>query len=113
MKTFNWIMICLLAVGVTLAGCGKKEQPKAMVVQGGSIDVPKLKEAFASGGADIQTSLSEITMGIRYADFPRVFAALAKLDSTPGVTEAQKKVIGEITEQVKQVAAKSAPAPGQ
>jgi hypothetical protein len=52
-------------------------------------------------------------MGIRYNDYPRAFAGLAKLDSAPDLTEAQKKIVGEVTVQVKTLASKASgpPAP--
>ena len=109
MKTMQWLMVCLLAGVFAIAGCSK-EKPATPVMDGVTIDLPKLKEAFATAGPDVQTSVSEVTQGVRYGDYPRAFAALAKLDSAPGVTDAQKKVVGELVEQVKQVAAKNAPA---
>jgi hypothetical protein len=108
MKTANWMMMFLLAAGLALAGCSKAEKPKTMV-EGVAIDVPKLRELFAANtSADVQTSLSEVAMGLRYADYPRAFAALSKLDSAPGVTDAQKKAVAEMTEQVKLAAGKAA-----
>jgi hypothetical protein len=109
MKIVNWMTMCLLAGVLGLTGCSK-EKPAAPVMDGVTVDLPKLREAFATASPDLQTSVSEVGMGIRYTDYPRAFTALAKLDSAPGVTEAQKNIVGEVTEQIKQLAAK-APAP--
>jgi hypothetical protein len=112
MKTANWMMMFLLAGVLALTGCGK-EKPKAQVMDGVTIDVPKLREAFVTAGPDLQSSVSEVAMGVRYTDYPRAFAGLAKLDSAPGLTEAQKKLVSQVTEQVKQLATKAAAPPAQ
>jgi hypothetical protein len=109
MKIAKWMMMFLLGGVLALAGCGK-EKPKAQVIDGVTVDVPKLREAFAAASPDLQTSVSEVAMGLRYDDYPRVYAALAKLDSAPGLTEPQKKIVATVTEEVKQLASK-APAP--
>ncbi len=43
----------------------------------------------------------------------RAYAALAKLDSAPGLTEPQKKAVAEVTEQIKQLASKSTAKPAR
>jgi hypothetical protein len=110
MKTANWMMVVLLAGGLALTGCGK-EAPKAPVMEGIAVDVPKLQEAFATASADLQNLVSEVTMGVRYRDYPRATAALAKLANAPGLTEPQKKILSDITEQLKQLASKASTTP--
>jgi hypothetical protein len=110
MKIVNWMMMVLLTGGLALTGCGK-EKPAAPVVGGVAVDLPKLQEAFATASAELQNSVSEVAMGVRYRDFPRATAALGKLANAPGLTEPQKKILSEITEQIKQMASKAATAP--
>jgi|GEM_PF-2199173 len=105
-------MIVALVSAFALVGCDKKEAPPP-VMQGVTVDLPKLGETFATASADLQNNVAEVTMGVRYGDYPRAFAALAKLDSAPGLTEAQKKVVGEVAEQIKQLANKRANPPAQ
>jgi hypothetical protein len=57
-----------------------------------------------------QTAVSEVGMGVRYADYARALASLEKLVNTPGLTDPQKKIANEVTEQVKAMASQ-APAP--
>jgi hypothetical protein len=52
-------------------------------------------------------------MGVRYNDYSRAFTALAKLDSAPDLTEPQKKIVSEVADQVKQLAAKAAAPPAK
>ena len=114
MKTMNWVTLFLLAGVLALAGCGK-EKPKAPVKQGVTVDLPNLKGAFATSSPELQAAVSEVAMGLRYSEYPRAFAGLDKLANTPSLTEPQKKIVGEVTMQVKEVASKAAasPAPAQ
>ena len=93
-----------------MAGCGKQEVPPT-VVQGTTIDIPKLRGAFETATAETQAALSEVNMGVRYRDFTRALVALQKLANAPGLTDAQKKVVAEGTEQVKQAASTATTAP--
>lgn len=106
MRNANWMMTLIFAGVLALAGCGKKEAP-APTVQGVKVDWPKLEQAFATASADLKNIVPDVEMGVRYADYPRAFAALAKLDSAPGVTEEQKKAVAEVAEQIKQLASKA------
>ena len=108
MKNANWIMTLLFVGVLALAGCGKKEAP-TVEIKGVTVDLPKLESAFATASPDLQNIVPEVTMGVRYADYPRAFAALAKLDSAPGLTEAQKKAVAEVAGQIKQLAEKAPP----
>ena len=110
MKNVKWITTLLMVGVLALVGCGKKEAPN-VEIEGVTVDLPKLESAFSTASADLQNIVPEVAMGVRYADYPRAFAALAKLDSAPGLTEEQKKVVAEVAEQVKQLATK-APPPG-
>lgn len=112
MKNANWMMTLLFVGLLALAGCGK-EQSKVPVVAGVAVDLPKLESAFATASAEIQNIVPEVAMGVRYNDYPRAYAALAKLDSAPGLTEAQKKAVAEVTEQIKQLASKPAAKPAR
>jgi hypothetical protein len=113
MKTANWMMMFLLAGALALAGCGKQAKPVASVADGVTVDVPKLREAFATAAPEVQTSVNEVVQGIRYTDYPRCFAALDKLGAAPGITEPQKKILSQVTEQLKQAAGKAAAPPTQ
>ena len=110
MKNANWMMLTVLASVVALAGCGK-EEPRTPVVEGVKVDLPKLQEAFAMATADLQNTVSEVTMGVRYSEYPRAFAALDKLAKAPDLTERQKKILSEVTEQIRQLASKSPTTP--
>lgn len=99
-----------VAIAIALAGCGKtKSTTPAVALNGVSIDLPKLQRAFDSSNPPIRESLDRVRLSIRYADFRTALAELAKLANNPDITEAQKKTINDISEQVKQAFAKATP----
>jgi hypothetical protein len=110
MKIVNWMTMCLLAGALALTGCGKQE-PAPPVVAGVTVDLLKLRDAFATAGPEMQTAVSEVGMGVRYADYARALSALEKLASAPGLTGPQKKIANEVTEQVKALASKATAPP--
>jgi len=116
MKMTNRIAISLLAGTLVLVGCGKEKtkspvQQGITTEQGVTIDVPKLSEAFAGAGPEIQNSIMAVTAGVRYGEYGSALVALNKLAKTPGLTDAQKQIISEVTEQVKEAASKAGTAP--
>ncbi len=112
MKTAKWMMMGLLAGVFALAGCSK-EKPPATVAEGVTVDVAKLQEAFATATPELQASVSEVRMGLRYTDYPRALAGLDKLVKAPGLTEEQRKIVAQVAEQVRQVASKVAAPPAR
>jgi hypothetical protein len=106
MKMTKWIVVCLLALALAPVGCGKKEAPQAGQSQTVTIDVPKLKAAFASAAPELQALSAQV---IRNVEFGRSYSAgladLDKLANAAGLTEDQKKVVEEVTAQVKKIMA--------
>jgi len=113
MKTTPWIIVFLVSGVLVLGGCSKPPPPAPPAVQGVTVDLPKLKAAFATAGPECQSALSEVAQRFRYGEYSTSIAVLARLDSAPGVTEAQKKVVAEVAEQIRQVASKAAAPPAR
>jgi hypothetical protein len=113
MKTIHWIVIAVGLAGVlAVAGCGKK-QTAPPEQQGTKLDLPKLQEAFSKATPEAQTLVTQVLGGVRYGQHAQALAALDKLANTPGITDAQKAIVTQVTEQVKQVMSKAAGAPPQ
>jgi hypothetical protein len=105
-------MIILLAAALAPVGCGKQKSP-APVPQGVSIDESALRNAFSTASPDLQGLSAEAVRGIRRVNYPAALAALGKLANAPGLTDAQKKVVTDVTAQVKQSASSAPAAPAQ
>jgi len=115
MKMTKWTMVCLLAIALAPAACSKKEsQPTGGQAQTVTIDVPKLRAAFAAAAPELQTLSAQ---AIRDVEFGRSYSAgltiLEKLAGAPGITEEQQKVVAEVMAQVKQMMGPAAAAPAQ
>ena len=113
MNMTKLITICLLAIALAPAGCSKKDsgtngQPAAV-----SIDVPKLRDAFTTASPDLQALSAEAVRNIRYGKYSVALEALEKLASAPGLTDSQKKIVTDVTGQVKQTVARAAALPAQ
>ncbi len=101
-----------LAIGLLAgAGCKKAEDRPGPtpVYYGVKVDLPKLDAALANASQDVQATAAQVKQSLRYAQFPQSLAALGKLAANPTLTETQKKVVNDLTEQIKQVIANSSP----
>ena len=111
MKTLKWMALVLTAGMLALAGCSKAQKlPDSQDVNGVSVDLPKLQNAFVGAPPDVLNDVSQVAFGMRYGDYMKALASLDKLASNTTITEAQKKVVADVIEQVKKVMAQT-PAP--
>jgi hypothetical protein len=108
MKATIWIVGVLAAGALALTACKKAPPPPPPAAGTVVIDLQGLQAAFPKPTREIQLSLEGIGYGLRYEDYNKALTELDKLASTPGLTEQQKKVVSEVTEQVKKTAASRA-----
>jgi hypothetical protein len=115
MKILNLMLGCLAAVCVVATGCGKSDKaPQAPDINGVTVDIPKFNQAFESASPEVKTTTTAVGFNIRYGKYEDALMALDKLSSDASLTEPQKKVVGELIEQVKKLAgAAPAAAPAQ
>jgi len=106
----------LLALGAIAlfvgSGCGKKETSAAPQVNGVTVDVPKLNEAFANASPELKGTVTQVGFSVRYGKYEEALMNLDKLANDPSLTEPQKKVVNEVLEQAKKLAT-TAPPPAQ
>ena len=104
--------LLIVAALCAFQGC-KKEQvtPQPMEIQGVKVELYKLDQAFTNAPLEIAEVKNDAIQNIRYGLHEKAFMALDKLASNPGLTDQQKKAVNEIIDQMKQVVAKSPPAP--
>ena len=113
MNMTKWILICLLAVALAPVGCSKKDsqagQPQAV-----TIDVPKLRNAFASASPELKALSDEVIRNVEFGrSYSKGLGQLDQLANAPGVTDDQKKVVAEVAEQVKKMMGGDTAAPAR
>jgi len=101
MKTMRWVSGIVVAGLLAFAGCGKSEKPST---QAGppAMDVMKLRQAFQNPTPDQQQCVSKVAQGIRYRMYPTALENLTKLSADSSLTDAQKKIVNDMLEAVKQ-----------
>jgi len=103
-KTMKWMALALAFCVIAVAGCKKAPKlPDSQEVNGVSVDLPKLQQAFVGAPPDVLNDVTQVAFGIRYGDYMKSLAALDKLSNNTSITEAQKKVVSDVIEQVKKV----------
>jgi len=113
LQKMNWTGAALVCTMLCLAGCSKTAKtPSGPDIGGVHVDSMSLQQAFATAPPELQASASKVTMAVRYADYNNALAELDKLAAAPGLTDPQKKLVSDVSAQVKAVMAKdSAGAP--
>jgi hypothetical protein len=116
MKTMNWAAGIMMAGMLASVGCSKTQQqqegPPALVMGGVKLDLPKLQQSLAADKPQLQATVGKVMTHLRYGQYPDALAELDKL-SAAGLTDAQKKLVADVIEQVKQLMAKSSPKPAR
>ena len=102
-----------LAGALALAGCGKSAPPVVTTISGVTVEVAKLQQTFATASPRLRTAVDAVKTGVRYGDYPAALAQLEKLANHPSLTDLQKQVVAQVTEQVKQVASKTSAPPSR
>lgn len=103
MKFPNWIPGLLLAgvLAFAFAGCGKSDKPTPADSTVQAIDATKFRPAFSSASPKITAIVDNVMMAIQGSTYKDALTGLDKLAGLPTLSEAQKKVVADLTEQVK------------
>lgn len=115
MKKLNLVLGLVAALFVVLAGCKKADQPlQPPQVNGVTVDLPKLTEAFSNSSQELRTLVTQVGFNIRYTKYEDALMTLDKLANDPNVTEDQKKIVNTLIEETKKlVSAAPAAVPAQ
>ena len=103
-RTLSYLISGILLAGLVVVGCGKKEPPPTANIEGVTVDLPKLQQAFTGAPQDVLVQVNNVGFGLRYKEYVKALAALDQLANNPNVTDPQKKVVNEVIEQVKKLA---------
>ncbi len=103
--------IVLTASAVGISGCGKKQPTTlpAAEISGVKVDIPKLRQSLVDAAPEVQAELNQVTSNVRYGQYEKALMALDKLANNPALNDAQKKVVNDVIEQMKQVIMKAGP----
>ena len=70
------------------------------------VEMPKLDREFQNASPEIQAAVKEIKMSYRRGHFTKMLAELEALGNSPDLGASQKKLVADLTEEIKQVMAK-------
>ena len=105
----TWITGLLMAGTLAFAGCGKSEKPVITDGTVQAIDATKFRPAFSSASPQIKAIVDNVMMSIQASAYRETLVGLDKLAGLPDLNEAQKKVVADLTEQVKRKMAAQSP----
>jgi hypothetical protein len=113
MKITNYLVIVLMAGVLALAGCGKSNKQAAQTQHTpGVVDLNGLQQAFPDASPEVHAVLDKVRFSSRYGQHEASLVELDKLSAMPNLTDAQKKAVADVIEQVK-AAIQARPAPAQ
>lgn len=111
MKLIAQIVGLFLVAAAATLGCKKQDTTVGSSVQ--VLDASKLRPAFSKASPDVQAVVDNVMMSIQGSDPVKARSELDRLAGMPGVTEPQKAVIKDLSDQLdKKIAANAAAAAG-
>jgi hypothetical protein len=90
MKTYRWILIAVMALGMASAGCSKQ----------GEVNTAPVERSFKSADAELKSSADRAVSAVKSADYGTALAELQKLASDARVTPEQQQAIQDVLAQV-------------
>ncbi len=112
MKTTSWMLGAIVAGMLALCGCSKSASTDPKLSQNPAV---RFTAAFPTPTPELQASINKINLGLRYGQYPEAIVELDKMANDASLTEAQKKAVNDMIEEVKKraagPAAGAAPAP--
>ena len=108
MKKTQWMLGLCVAGVAAFGGCSRKaENLPAWEIRGVQVDMPQLDVVFVNASQEVQGNVAMFKRYFRYGQYPQALVELQKLANQPSLTEPQKKLVSDLTEQTKQVLAKA------
>ena len=103
------------AIGVafllTVVGCGKPTTGAPTSGESQAINATEFRPAFATTSPEIKAIVDNVMMSIQSSLYPDALASLDKLANISTLTEPQKKVVANLTDQLKRKQAGTASKP--
>ena len=100
MRKFIYASGILLAGILFLGGCKKSEEPVAGTPPPLTLNATTFRPAFESAAPELKAVVDQVMMNIQGSMYPQALKDLAKLGANPALTEAQKKAVSDLTDQL-------------
>lgn len=71
MKRTNLLPGLIAATIFVAAGCGKEKPPTPPQVEGVTVDIPKLDQAFLNASSELRGTETQVGMNVRYQKYKR------------------------------------------
>jgi hypothetical protein len=116
-KISSGLAAVLAAAVVAAGGCHKKVDqgppPGHVRMWGVDLDTPRLDTDFTNASPEVQRSVRSVKQAVRRGQLPAAIAQLEQLAGDASLTAPQKKLASDLSDQLRQVLAKSHPAPAE
>src|SRR5262245_58810672 len=107
------LLAVMIAFVLAFPACNKSAKTPPIEMEGVQVDIPKLKQAFASANTDLLALENDVEFGLRYGNYEKSLLALEQITNNASCTEVQKKVAGDTMDQTKRLMEKTPPPPSQ
>ncbi len=115
MKTAS-LVVGMIAACLLGHGCKKAPPPSppgTIQLYGVTVSLPRLDTEFKTASPEAQAAVFRVKTAYRFGQLSRMMEELDKLANEPSLSDPQKKLVSELTEQMKQVIAKTDLPPGR
>jgi hypothetical protein len=109
------LLVWVLSVSlVGFLGCGKATpQAGGKTAQVDELDASKFRPAFEAAPPETQSQVNQIMLSIGSSDYVTALSQIESLTNAPGLTEPQKQVTADLSQQLQKKLASAAAAQNQ
>jgi hypothetical protein len=105
MKKVTWVVSVIIGGWLVVAGLGCRKNADSAQPQTLEQSMAELRASLTSASTEARdTFYKGVTFGVRYGNYAEALEALDKIAADPSLTEPQKKLVAQVTEQLKQKA---------
>jgi hypothetical protein len=105
-----WMRVGLAVLLVLPCACSKSGQADKvppMQIEGVNVDIPKLTAEFVNAPPEISSRVTDGVSRLRLRRYDQCLSILDEVLNKPGLNDKQKKLLTQVTGQLKEVVAKT------
>ena len=105
-----------LAFLVSLGACSNSndsDKLPPMEFEGVKVDTPKLMNEFMEASPELQKQVNDAVTNVRYKQYLQAMMGLDEVLKNPALNDKQKKLLGQVIGQLKELVAKGPPQPNR